>query len=882
VGEKRAGVLVRRSLDAAALAGCHAAQRLLQHVAADVHTAPAVIGIVGHGGTGKSALLDGLAELYAKAGLQVRRYGGGSLDSGSPLLVRGTPPISETPDNVLLVDDAQWLGEEALGALIRLAEQAAPAGARLVVAHRPWPRSKALAALDTVLTRYRPLVVLGDLDRAAVAERATELLETSVHEALLDVLHDWTGGLPAYVDSLATALLDEGQVRSGRLRGPLRMPAAMVEVVRARLDQLDSVARSVLAAISLDAAVDEDLLSVLLGVEPARIVQAVEAAQAAGLMRPDGTLVLVVRHAVKLLTPLVQARTLQERLAELVVDRGGSILTAGKHLLEIGATGTRAAALLEAAGDEALEESPELARSLLDQAVQAGARAEAVAARRAQASALAGDLDAALKLADRAVTDPDAPERARGIRVAAAVLAHRGLLARSALLYRSLAEQSKGSEAAFSHLLSAPGLLGTGNLEQAAQALTAEDGQTARSLSLLEDAIALTARGVYQAVTGSVAVALSALVQAASLLESSGRMVLLPDTPAALAAVVAHHSGDFDVADSVLERAIAAGVSEPLMTARHRLLQGWTALRRGHLQLARTSLDLARSLTHTAHGQLQPRDELYAAALEVAIARRQSDLDGLMSAWRRAREALMRHSVDLFMLQPLGELAVGAARLGELPWIQPFVDDAWSLLDRLGEPPLWCVPMRWYALQSAIAADDVTAAQRHADALARMDADSEHGKALLAAAQTWMRVLDGDIDAAKIQAAARRLHAAGLAWEASRLAGAGAIRARDRAVMRALLGYARSVQAEGPAQTAASDGTMLSEREREVASFVLAGLTYKEIGAQLFISSKTVEHHVARIRQRLGATTRADLLAQLRTLLAQPAAAPAASSQPSA
>ncbi|MGH3924744.1 MAG: helix-turn-helix domain-containing protein, partial [Pseudonocardiaceae bacterium] len=61
-----------------------------------------------------------------------------------------------------------------------------------------------------------------------------------------------------------------------------------------------------------------------------------------------------------------------------------------------------------------------------------------------------------------------------------------------------------------------------------------------------------------------------------------------------------------------------------------------------------------------------------------------------------------------------------------------------------------------------------------------------------------------------------------------------------------------------------------SEREREVASLVLAGLTYKQIGAQLFISAKTVEHHVARIRQRLGATTRAELLAQLRTLSAQP------------
>jgi DNA-binding CsgD family transcriptional regulator len=57
----------------------------------------------------------------------------------------------------------------------------------------------------------------------------------------------------------------------------------------------------------------------------------------------------------------------------------------------------------------------------------------------------------------------------------------------------------------------------------------------------------------------------------------------------------------------------------------------------------------------------------------------------------------------------------------------------------------------------------------------------------------------------------------------------------------------------------------LSEREREVAALLVDGLTYKEIGARLFISAKTVEHHIARIRHRCGATSRADLFARLRT-----------------
>ena len=49
---------------------------------------------------------------------------------------------------------------------------------------------------------------------------------------------------------------------------------------------------------------------------------------------------------------------------------------------------------------------------------------------------------------------------------------------------------------------------------------------------------------------------------------------------------------------------------------------------------------------------------------------------------------------------------------------------------------------------------------------------------------------------------------------------------------------------------------------------MLAGLTYREIGDRLFISAKTVEHHVARMRSRLDCANRTELLALLRTILA--------------
>jgi DNA-binding CsgD family transcriptional regulator len=100
--------------------------------------------------------------------------------------------------------------------------------------------------------------------------------------------------------------------------------------------------------------------------------------------------------------------------------------------------------------------------------------------------------------------------------------------------------------------------------------------------------------------------------------------------------------------------------------------------------------------------------------------------------------------------------------------------------------------------------------------------------------------------------------------------------------MVALLGCARALQASGPgAPTSGVDDVpdpeqltsqpaaapMLSDREREVAELILTGLTYRQIGQRLFISAKTVEHHVARIRQRLDVTSRDELFAQLRMLV---------------
>ena len=175
---------------------------------------------------------------------------------------------------------------------------------------------------------------------------------------------------------------------------------------------------------------------------------------------------------------------------------------------------------------------------------------------------------------------------------------------------------------------------------------------------------------------------------------------------------------------------------------------------------------------------------------------------------------------------------------------------------------------------------------------------SRYAAALAAAAPHWVAMLDAEVDADAVEAAARGLHAVGLTWEGGKLAGQAAIRTRDRKAMCALLGCARALQASGgPAARPVADGAPgardggrpwpavpmptpepdeaesdgpLSDREREVAALVLEGLTYKQIGERLFISAKTVEHHVARMRQRLGSGSRGELFAHLRQIVGSP------------
>jgi DNA-binding CsgD family transcriptional regulator len=823
---------------------------LVAEVAADP-AAALCVGVSAPGGYGKTALLRELDEAYTAAGVPVV----------SPWRPRPEPD-ADHPASVLLVDDAHLRDEADLRDLRNIA---ARPGTRLIVAYRPWPRPPALAELTEALRRRRPTVVLPPLGQ----EEIRRALGPAATPAAVAFVAAQTRGVPRYVARLATAL--SAATTAGD--APLRVPVSAVTAFAADLDELDRDVRLLLLAVEAGVGLDLDLTAALLERDAEAVAEALEAARATGLLCPDGSLVPLARHAVAVLGPVANRVGVRQRLATLRLARGGPVLPLVRPLLRpdgdgradaegfaAGGMAAGMAAAFEAAGGEALGEDPALAARLFAAAAAAG---RPTGARRALATALAGDLDTASRLADQVVAAGAPAERAAGAYVAAAVLAHRGQLARGVELYRWA---EPGPAAGFAVV----GLVGTGRLADA-QRLAADQRAAGPARTgpptLLAGAAAAMARGVCESVTGTPSAAMSALVQASTLLEPAGTGVLLPDSPAALAALLAAHCGEFDLAEILLDRAVDTGMGGPLMATRHQLLHAWLTMMRG-----RTPAATPRPAG--PHG----RDVLFAAALRVGVARRNSDLAALREVWPDACHALVGHPVDLFTLLPLGELAIAAARLGDQRWVAGSLAEADLLLRELGDPPLWSVPLHWSRLHAAILAEQPAQAERHAAMLGERRAHSPYAAALAAAARCWLAVLAGRVDPPAVEAAARGLAATGLIWDGARLAGQAAIRTPDRTAMTALLDCARTLQGRpgratggapvrrGGDGAAAGHEPALSEREREVADLVLAGLTYKQIGDRLYISAKTVEHHMARMRQRLGCSDRRDLLARLRAM----------------
>ena len=818
--------------------------------------APVKVLVSGGIGTGKSSVLAAVRSTLREAGLAV--------------LTR-PPRDGDDVGTAVVIDDAHLLDDAELA---RLGELVADLVSTVVVAAEPLAHRPALRSLATAIERENPVVSLGALSPAEVNRIAAETLSAPPTSEIVRSLMAATAGLPFLLQpAIAAAGSPNGEAAETGGTSPVGgtiMQAAKFALIE-RLRRLDEPVLDTLLVSSLSPELGPDDVAAALrvGAEDAQVL--VDRARASGLIEPSHSHAFL-RSVHRCIAGIIGTARHHDTEISLLVSQLESSTLSGDLALRMAEHGLQDDRLATALADLASRTRGQPARAARLYRAAADAGATALSARLADALALTGDCTTAGRLADELLGSDDAAERAAAVRIAASVAVHDGSATQAADLFRWLGPYPD----AFVSAAGAVVAIAAGDLEAARAALSAESAgpptSTARAARSLAEGLLMSLDQPFPTAIARLGQSITAEQQSAG---------VAPDTPAALVTLAALHGGDPVRARSVIGRYVRAGAEEEVFVShRHRLLLGWVRMQDG--QVAAAAADVAS----TADATLHRRDALWAAALQTAIARRSGDSGAVQKHWYAAMEVLAEYSTDLFSLLPLGELWVAAARMRQVDRLQHTLDEAFALLESLGNPVLWSVPLHWAGVHAGILANSPEAVAPHGQALTAAAAQSAFAKALANAGRNWLRVLANHVDIDEVTAAARGLSQFGLTWDATRLASQAALQTPDGRVSGAMLQLARDLKQtaavdEGPgleAVTTVADGartgpsrptsSRLSDREREVAELLLLGMPYRDIGSQLFISAKTVEHHVARIRRRLGAESRSEMLSMLRAMLA--------------
>ena len=272
----------------------------------------------------------------------------------------------------------------------------------------------------------------------------------------------------------------------------------------------------------------------------------------------------------------------------------------------------------------------------------------------------------------------------------------------------------------------------------------------------------------------------------------------------------------------LLHEALAAAEHHGVATLRPAC---YFALVEAHAKLGEA--DAAAEMLEKARTVVKPDYLFMQTALAVA------------TGWAQAAAGRLTDAVDTV----LTEAAVARDRhqpTHELVCLQAAIQ--WGAGDRLAE-----VAARARALAGELDLPLAETVAAHAESLNNGD-----GEGLLAAAEAYQAIGD-------------RCTAADAAAQAAvMLTGA---QLRNRGLSAASIAAQLAAECGGlctPATRSPVSPTPLTGRQREVAELVAAGLSNKEIADRLVTSVRTVEGHLYRACQRVGATSRAHLAAIMR------------------
>lgn len=780
---------------------------------------------------------------------------------------------------LLAIDDLQWLDPLSADVLSFATRRlSGPVGVLATV--RTPAGSSSTATLELCRMSDVQRITLVPMTLGRLHAFLSERLGHSLPRPALVSIHDVSGGNPFYALEIALAM--DGTTPSDH---PV-LPGTLVDVVRTRIEPLGAEVQQALLAAAALTAPTVDLIGHALQAAPDRVVELLERAEDAGLLRIDGRRVLLVHPLLARGIYAGASPARRRRLHRILADGVDDPELRAKHL-GLGSTGDDpdVIALLDSAAESARRRgAPATAAELLDLAVGRGGDTAARRVRSATCHFAAGDVGRAREALTQPARDQlSGPERADALGLLAGMhLLTDSVTAATQLLEEGLTDIAADSTSqaklliayAFAQLNSGdPDAAGTADKAEAAAGQSGDAHLHGQALGI--QLVLALLRG-----EGRDETAMRRSLRG----DDPGAGTPLPFRAAMSHAMLQAWTGEFDCAQiemSRLRRHCRELGDEPgqlhigVHTAQ---LEVWRGDHDAAADLAAETTERAEQMGGDVPlamaAATQAMVDAYAGRVEAARARGRIALD----AARRCGAATLSRSVITtlaFVESSLGDHRAVVACVGPLL-------DADSRSPRATELPT--VGYLSDAIESLIALGRLDEAEVLIDRLERNGRRLDRAWMLAVGGRcrAVLRAALGDVDAAAaaIEQAMTELDRLPMPFE----------RARTQLVLgqiqrRRRLRYDATATLSAAAATFETMGVslwaerahaqitrcttgphrdgLLTPSERAVADLVSSGMTNRDVAASLFISPKTVEANLARIYRKLNIRSRAELGRQM-------------------
>jgi DNA-binding NarL/FixJ family response regulator len=803
----------------------------------------------------------------------------------------------------LILDDVHWADEASRELIAHLLRRPPIPGVLLTLVYR----EVIVPELASALTAARHEGGLQQIELGPLTESdAGRLLGDDFPPEMLTMLHGESGGNPFYLLELARAYRSGATEPAARTpdAGDVAVPEGVQAAIAAELRALTRDGRSFLqAAAVIGYAFDPRLAAEVAEMPEDRALAATDEVLARGLAREatDSTDV-VFRH------PIVHKAVYESgghgwrigahaRAARALEARGAQLPARAHHVERSAAIGDQGAvATLAAAGAEVGARAPATAARWYSSALRLLPEQGRVDQRMGLLLLLATSLLAAGRLTESRnaleqalqCTPADRPEtRARVLGFISGLEHMRGRHNEARQLLTSALATAPEDSAQYA-ALEVELAIGHWYVGEAEQLVRRADAAAARAAALQRsplqaEAVALVALG--EASRGRVQRAAERLAEAQALVATLSEEDLTRHVRVLLflghgGFRIEHFAAAAEWLGQGVRIARSSGQDFWFVTLTSGIVFPYASL--GRLEDAMWNVDTAHRAALTLSND---QALLWASAMGCWVAKLRGDLPAAVrfgaeavAAARRAPSAIftwLAYCHHAAALIAAGEVQRGVALIlglvggPELSLIEPSQRSTWfcELADaELGQGDL-AAAERWVERAEATAADlpgrkGMVLRARAALLLARQE--SERAAELATAGAELLGDADQRLDAARAEVlGGRALLAAGRRdAAAARLEGAhssltecGAVMFADEAAQ-----LLRQLGRRPPRRRATQLGReaveALSPRELEVARLVGLGLTNREIGERLFVSTKTVETHLSRVFAKLGVSSR--------------------------